>query len=208
MRSEPPASSAAPVPSASGPSENDPTHHAALLAIADKYKTFSRVDGTWWSQLDCRAPPDDPGHMSNAAEGSAHGRKVFTLQIYDFDAYAKETGGRPPPPESARVGKGPPLAGVEQALVKVSYEPTEDPGKVPRIHQIAPVTHEGKRFYAGEQKDLFIMYRPADKAAATDAGWLYGTVTADGKKVTSAGLVKNCMGCHEKAPHGRQFGVR
>jgi hypothetical protein len=188
---------------------NEPSYHAALLAIADRYQSFSRVDGTWWSMLDCRAPPDDTGHMSNAAADTAHGRKVFTLQIYDFDLYARETGGRPPPPAgSARVGKAADVPGVEQALVKVSYEPTEDREKSLRIHQITPVMFEGKRYYAGEQKDLFIMYRPTDKTAVTDAGWVYGTVTPDGKKVTSAGLVQSCKGCHEKAPHGRQFGVR
>lgn len=41
----------------------------------------------------------------------------------------------------------------------------------------------------------------------TDDGWIYGTVAADGRTVTSAGKVQSCMGCHLKAPHGRLFGV-
>ncbi len=207
----PPTAGPAPAPSGSAGAavnENDPAHHAALLAIAERYGSFSRVDGTWWSHLDCSAPPAEPSHMSNAAAGSAHGRKVFTLQIYDFETYARETGGRPEPPRSARAGKGPPVAGVEQALVKVSYEPTEEPGNPRMMFPPAPATFQGKKYYPGEQKDLFIMYRPSDKSVATDAGWLYGTVSPDGKTVTSAGFVKNCMDCHEDAPHGRQFGVR
>jgi hypothetical protein len=187
---------------------NDAKQHPALLAIAGQYGSFARADGTHWSQLDCRAPPDDPAHLSSAAEGTAHGRKVFVLRLFDFETYARETGGRAPAPSTARLGQGRPVPGVEQALVKVSYEPTEDAAKAQPFAGIAPAVHQGKRYYPGEQKDLFVMYRPTDKSVATDDGWLYGTVSPDGKRVSSAGLVKSCMGCHEKAPNGRQFGVK
>ena len=45
------------------------------------------------------------------------------------------------------------------------------------------------------------------KTPDTDEGWVYGTVSADGKTVTSAGRVQSCMNCHQDAPHDRLFGV-
>jgi len=60
----------------------------------------------------------------------------------------------------------------------------------------------------GPKSGLYIMYRAAAKAPDTDDGWVYGTVTADGKTVTSAGRVQSCMSCHISAPHGRLFGLQ
>jgi len=42
----------------------------------------------------------------------------------------------------------------------------------------------------------------------TDDGFVYGTVTPDNKRVTSAGRVARCMGCHDNAPHERLFGLK
>jgi hypothetical protein len=42
----------------------------------------------------------------------------------------------------------------------------------------------------------------------TDAGWIYATITPDGKTLTSAGRVQQCMDCHEAAPHDRLFGIQ
>jgi len=53
---------------------------------------------------------------------------------------------------------------------------------------------------AGRPADLFVMARGID-------GWVYGTVAADGR-VTSAGEVETCKGCHVDAPHDRLFGIR
>ena len=49
--------------------------------------------------------------------------------------------------------------------------------------------------------------RVARDAEGSDAGWVYGTVTPDGR-VTSAGRVASCMGCHVDAPHERMFGLK
>jgi hypothetical protein len=43
--------------------------------------------------------------------------------------------------------------------------------------------------------------------SGTVAGWIYGTVTPDGKTVTSAGKVESCMKCHEEAKGDRLFGL-
>ncbi|MDF1667843.1 MAG: cytochrome P460 family protein [Planctomycetota bacterium] len=62
----------------------------------------------------------------------------------------------------------------------------------------APAVKDGKRFAPGKQKDLFIMLKVDPKTPGTDQGWIYGTVTPDGKTVTSAGRVQSCMKCHVK----------
>jgi hypothetical protein len=51
------------------------------------------------------------------------------------------------------------------------------------------------------------MFKLDPKTPGTDEGWVYGTVSADGKQVTSAGRVESCMRCHQKAPHDRLFGL-
>jgi hypothetical protein len=42
----------------------------------------------------------------------------------------------------------------------------------------------------------------------TDEGWIYGTVTSDGKAVTSAGRVESCMTCHQTGTVDRLFGLK
>lgn len=56
------------------------------------------------------------------------------------------------------------------------------------------------------RSDLFIMAKLDPKTAGTDQGWVYGTVTPDGKTVTAAGRVESCMKCHQAARHDRLFG--
>jgi hypothetical protein len=62
---------------------------------------------------------------------------------------------------------------------------------------------------ASTQKNgLFIVMRMGPSTPNSDEGWVYGTVTADGTKVTSAGRVQSCMECHVGAPHERLFGLK
>jgi hypothetical protein len=73
---------------------------------------------------------------------------------------------------------------------------------------------DNKKYVLGERGPLFIMYRTEKNTPGTDNGWVYGTLTPDGKTVTSAGRVASCMGCHTEAPYpkepkceGRLFGL-
>jgi hypothetical protein len=66
---------------------------------------------------------------------------------------------------------------------------------------------EGRLYQAKEKVGLFVMYKLDPQTPGTDEGWVYGTVTADGKKVTSAGRVQSCTACHRHAPHDRLFGL-
>jgi hypothetical protein len=84
---------------------------------------------------------------------------------------------------------------VGQAIVKESWLPAEiDP-------------HTGTEVRPSRKADMFIMYKVDPATPGTDRGWVYGTVTPDGKKVTSAGRVESCMRCHKDAPHDGLFGL-
>src|SRR5436190_351218 len=71
-----------------------------------------------------------------------------------------------------------------------------------------PARKGDKLFKATKQADLFIMFKLDPKTPGTDNGWVYGTVTPDGKTVTSAGRVESCMKCHQDAKADRLFGLR
>jgi hypothetical protein len=66
---------------------------------------------------------------------------------------------------------------------------------------------EGHLYHAREKAGLFVMFKVDPGTPDTDEGWVYGTVTADGREVTSAGRVGSCLGCHQQAPHDRLFGL-
>jgi hypothetical protein len=61
-------------------------------------------------------------------------------------------------------------------------------------------------YHAKEKGPLFVMFKVGPRTPGTDEGWVYGTATADGKRVTSAGWVESCMKCRQEAPHDRLFG--
>jgi hypothetical protein len=68
--------------------------------------------------------------------------------------------------------------------------------------------NEKPKYYRGTGiASLFIMTKLDPKTPGTDAGWIYGTVDADLKTVTSVGKVPNCIKCHQDAPHDRLFGL-
>ena len=59
-----------------------------------------------------------------------------------------------------------------------------------------------------KQSALFIMTKLDSALKNTDNGWVYGTVTPDGKTVTSAGRVESCMKCHIESKNDRLFGLK
>jgi hypothetical protein len=99
--------------------------------------------------------------------------------------------------------------------VKEAWLPEEVEGSFGELEALGrrkgdrvPYLREGGRwFHAREKAGLFVMFKLEPSTPGTDDGWVYGTVTADGKQVTSSGRVGSCMGCHKDAPHDRLFGV-
>jgi hypothetical protein len=204
---------------------NLPPFHFRLLTIAQNYQTFGQVeDRLRWAPAMCAAPPRDEDllaklRFSASKDAESHGSKLYALF-----AIFKENG--------SYIQPGKPSM-VNQEIVKESWIPEEvrDDGKPlePAIRKVPKYDYtgcsfqpkptiveekylpyarkDGKLYRASKQGDLFIMFKMEPDTPNTDQGWVYGTVTADGKKVTSAGRVASCMKCHEQAPHDRLFGL-
>ena len=80
---------------------------------------------------------------------------------------------------------------VGQVLVKESWIPAAG--------------STAKHPLAGEKGPLFMMIKTGE--AHSDAGWIYATLTPDGKTVTAAGKMATCMECHE-SKKDRLFGIK
>jgi hypothetical protein len=205
-------------------SDQAETLQAQLLAAAIDYPTWGRVDDEMrWGPAMCRGPRPGLARVSHSTDATTHGEKLYSLFARKHFDYLAVAAGK-----SAPVG---------QVVVKQSWVPEEvtDPKELPGdIDQLTKVqrtssprvasTHEpesgdddhfypfarkgDKVFRAARQADLFIMMKLEPKTPGTDAGWVYATLTPDGKTVTSAGKIESCMGCHRAAKSDRLFGLR
>jgi hypothetical protein len=205
------------------PVEPENPFHKDLLKVAAEYKTWGRVDDEMrWAPGLCRAPQPGRAHVSASNDQQTHGQKLYSLFARHHQDYFYLAKGK--------------TAVVGQVLVKQSWVPEEitNPKEKPEkrldyakvIH--TPIAnpdprrprfdHEGDHFYpyvwkgdkvfkATKQADLFIMMKLDPKTPGTDTGWVYATVTPDGKKVTSAGALASCMKCHREAKSDRLFGL-
>jgi hypothetical protein len=187
-----------------------------LREIARTYESYGRFDANArWAPIPCapfdRIPPSEP-RFSVSRDEATHGRKLYSLFVKEVPAYTSPSFGEPGP--------------VGQVVVKEAWAPEEvtDSDRplgpvirrvkvregdrlVEREDRFLPYARrEGRLYHAREKSALFIMFKLDPQTPGTDEGWVYGTVTADGRKVTSAGRVESCMGCHKDAPHDRLFG--
>jgi hypothetical protein len=205
------------------PTEPEPPFHQDLLKIAANFQVWGRVDDeARWAPFYCRAPLPGRVAFSSSADEQTHGQKLYSLFARHRQDYVALTKGK-------KVAAG-------QVIVKQSWVPEEitDPKQMPsreidstkEIRTTYPkvdpgenqIDHETDSFYpyvwkgdkvfkATKQGDLFIMMKVDPQTPNTDEGWVYGTVTPDGKKVTSAGKVESCMKCHQEAKCERLFGL-
>jgi hypothetical protein len=188
-----------------------------LLEIAASYESYGRIDAAArWAPTYCRARVVGPATptFSRSEDTDTHGQKLYSL-------FAKEHS-----PLGSYTLKGQPSP-VGQVVVKESWVPEEvkDEGTplkpltrkvqvrsgdrlVEQEDSFLPYTRkDGHLYHAKEKGPLFVMFKTEPGTPSTDEGWVYGTVTADGKAVTSAGRVESCMKCHQDAPHDRLFGL-
>jgi hypothetical protein len=194
--------------------------HKALLQAAAEYQTWGRVDDEMrWAPALCRTP--NPGRVAPSAstDEETHGKKLYSLFAKSRQQYVT-------------LRKGGSVA-VGQVVVKQSWVPeeitnsTEKPAKRIEFEKVVrtPAAVPGHRlrddvdhfypyvwvgdrvFKAAKQADLFVMMKLTPETPGTDDGWVYGTVTADGKKVTAAGRIASCMKCHVEAKCDRLFGL-
>jgi hypothetical protein len=206
---------------APAPAPTEPAFHAQLKQIAGEYVNYGRVDDEMrWAPWLCRMPMPGVPHVSASKDEKTHGQKLYSLFAKNHTAYLSLDAKQPVP--------------VGQTIVKQSWIPEDVTEKMKDVKERVPFKdiirsptkkqqggfpHEGDHFYpyarkgdkvykAAKQADLFIMFKLDPKTPGTDNGWVYGTVTPDGKTVTSAGRVESCMKCHQETKGDRLFGRR
>lgn len=59
----------------------------------------------------------------------------------------------------------------------------------------------------GDPLGLFVTFKLDPSTPGTGQGWVYGTVSAEGRSVTSSGPVESCMKCNADASLDRLFGL-
>jgi hypothetical protein len=171
-----------------------------VLDIAAEYMTWGRVDDqVRWAPGLCAAPLPGVAYPSTSDDPTTHGQKLYSLFAKNWAAY----------PNGPHDG---------QAVVKQSWKVEQvDSGWMPKVTY--PTSYDADHFYpyakgpdggvfhATEPAGLFVMFKLDPSTPETDEGWVYATVSTEGR-VTSAGRVSNCLNCHETgATHERLFGI-
>lgn len=197
------------------PRVQDENFHIELKTVAKDYRAWGRIDDeSHWAPGLCRAPHPGSAYASESDDDETHGRKLYSLFAQDPAAYLKPFVKQLPIGLVLRDKLERPKTGMAQAVVKESWVPREatekevvEAGNMWIEGKFNPYVKRGKKVYkADKQADLFIMLKLDPKTPGTDEGWVYGTVTPDGKTVTSAGKVESCMKCHVEAKKDRLFG--
>ena len=199
--------------------EADQPFHKELRKAAADYKSWGRVDNEMrWAPYLCRLPEPGKAHFSASKDADTHGQKLYSLFVKERNNYFLLVGKIESPigqavvkeswiPEETKEVKP---GGVDVSKIRHPSSPKGDRSRAlgDRGDSFYPyATKDGKVYKASKQGDLFIMLKLNPKTEGTDVGWVYGTVTPDGKQVTSAGKVESCMKCHQEAKHDRLFGL-
>ena len=200
--------------------------HKELKAAAKDYLNWHRVDDEMhWAPTLCRTPMPGVAAFSASKDEETHGQKLYSLFAKKREEYAQFD-----LPKTSAIGQ----TIVKQSWIPEEITDEKEKPKIQRgwvdFHKVIrtrlppfsdkvpymewmgdhffPYAVKGdKIFKASKQADLFIMLKFDPKTPDTDLGWVYGTVTPDGKKVTSAGRVESCMKCHKEATADRLFGM-
>jgi hypothetical protein len=193
---EPAAEAAAQTAPVAAASQVDARFISAIESAGRDYQRWGRVE----PQLEVAIAPCSPGGMvpqpparvfvSRAPE-SPHDKKLFYLWASDRAAYTSERA----------IAQG--FAVVKESFRARALPPEQQPKGLSRP-SVAAVPIGGHWWTTGEPSGLFVMTK-VGAGDGTDVGWVYGTIV-DGK-VTSAGRVASCAGCHEGATHERLFGL-
>jgi hypothetical protein len=178
---------------------NVQTFNDELLRAAAEYKSWDVVDhNTRVSPLDCRAPDPLTPHLSASADTDTHGQKLYLLFARKTEEYLDRGGQK--------------AASAGQVIVKESWvaeEVARDKADLMSARNRKElVLKDGTWYRPARQADLFIMAKFDRATPGTDDGWVYGTVTSDGKTVTSAGKIESCIKCHQDGTVDRLFGLK
>lgn len=184
---------------------NDVQFHEALLEVGRNYQTWGRVDDeTRWAPFLCRLPLPSQVGFSDSSDANTHGQKLYFLFAKDREAYVQYAG-------QGEVAVGQVI--VKQAWRPEKIETSEPPDPAYQLtdnggHYNPIIQRDGETFRASDIVGLYVMMKLAPTTTNTDRGWVYATLSADGKTVTSAGSIASCMNCHNKTSGDRIFGLQ
>jgi hypothetical protein len=205
-----------------------PQFNERLLEIASSYENYGLVAPAVREAVMACVKVIDPSlvgrqgpsplapepRYSTGGDSATHGRKLYWLFVKEWpEGGSYVLPGRPNP-----IGQAVVKEAWTAKEVKDDDKPPETLRRKAKLRQgdkfVEAVTsflpdakRDGHLYRATRKSALFIMYKVDPTTPGTDEGWVYGTVSADGKQVTSAGRVESCMRCHQKAPHDRLFGL-
>jgi hypothetical protein len=189
---------------------------AKLLEVGRTYKTFGRVDDEMrWAPTLCREPNRPMARYSASKDADTHGQKLYSLFARDPSAYLKRLAEQPVGQVIVKQSWVPEAVTDETELKKVPrlvdrppYPVITTPGGAPSPDAFIPYARKDDRIYkATKQADLFVMLKMKPDTRDTDQGWVYATLSADGKKVTASGKIASCTACHEQTKQDRMFGL-
>lgn len=151
--------------------------------------------------------------MSRSNDEKSHGGKLYYLYAKNAKEYLQKSERDAHPRPTGLIDND-----ALQVVVKETWEVrrTNDPPEGfngfsrsnPKVVDTSrSVERDGMYYVPSKQSDLFIMIQFDKERPGTDDGWVYGTVSPDGKLVTGSGRVQNCMNCHLSAPRHRLFGL-
>jgi hypothetical protein len=181
-----------------------------VRSVVAAYESWGRVDDQMrWAPYLCSMPAAATARVSESEHADTHGQKLYTLYAIDPEGY----GAHP-----SAMGKPAAVSGLSQVIVKESFAPmpleegldtklSRGPGGGMGEHDLRPAERDGKRFFAGERKGLYIMMKTDGAVEGTDAGWVYATVKPDMITVTAVGVIDSCADCHAEAGDDRLFGL-
>lgn len=201
---------AAPASAAPTPAAVPLEFERELLAAAGEYKSWQRVsDQARFAPTDSVAPRQAGVQRSDSDDAGTHGRKLYYLFAKNAATYTEASWCLPdlefdPADLSRRL--------IGQVLVKESWTavegaPARDAEDPRHLVDGDKTLRTGEKFHIGEPRDLFVMLKLDPATPGTDAGWVYGTLTPDGRRVTASGRIASCMKCHADAGFDRLFGL-
>ncbi|MGE3806965.1 MAG: cytochrome P460 family protein [Gemmataceae bacterium] len=216
------------------PDQTEPIPQALrdrLLEIARTYEKIGRVDDEFrWAPGLCRMPNPGRVYFSKSKDADTHGQKLYSLFAKDRLAYLRLNGAKEA--QTSPVGQILIKESWTCEEMKTPPQPQQLRGQFRQLEQQRPAQQQqqqqqndldflhrgelfspyaqkdGKWYHASKKAGLYIMLKDDPKTPNTDQGWIYATVSADGKSVTAAGKIASCMNCHEQARHDRLFGAK
>jgi hypothetical protein len=179
-----------------------------MREVAGSYRGWGMVDNQMhWAPGLCAMPAEGVAHLSTAESTAEHASKVFMLYASDAQAYWRAAGVTAKLPES--LGPAQRLTSrddVVQVLVKDSFVAEHVEGSRGFVGgRVQPARRGDEMFVPGDPIGLFVMAQLRGAPKASDAGWVYGTVTPSGE-VTAAGTIAACVDCHDDEAD-RVFGM-